>query len=484
MDATRYLGLARLLPVVMVTFVTIAPTLLAEESTLVFTDPRLDGNFAEEAAPNEPAASLTIVHEPAPLPRRLSQPQRVQASAAKPMPRPANSRYVEQTPPQRTTAPQIAAQLTRQPASSAARKTITRPVESVQQVNHEQRLPRQVKIEPVQPEEIDPAAEFLLEAHGLSQQAAAPEDFDEIIKLCQSAKRLGAEGEQLDFANNLMAWALNRRGQSRVDEGDKSLADADFEQALDLDPTNWRALHNRAVSYAQDGKFAEALDDFNRVAELNPLYAKAFANRATLFAQSGDLEVALDDYQRACRLDPKLLVAHVGLGRTYHLLGRREEALDAFNQALELDPESAEIVCSRADLLTDLGRYGEALADYARSIDLDPEFAHAYRNGSWLLATCPDPRYRDGANAVFGAERALKFGYGERHVALDTLAAAQASAGEFEKAIDTLMEAIKIAPYEARKAYRERLRMYESGEVFLTEPLTDIEQAVYEATDH
>jgi serine/threonine-protein kinase len=165
------------------------------------------------------------------------------------------------------------------------------------------------------------------------------------------------------------------------------------------------------------------------------------------------------------------------------LLGRREEALDAFHRALELDPNSAEIVCGRADLLTDLGRYAEALADYARSIDLDPEFAHAYRNGAWLLATCPDPRFRDGENATRGAERALEFGYGERHVALDTLAAAQASAGQFDKAIKTLHEAIKLAPYESRKVYFARLKDYEAGKAFLVRPPANVAQAVYEATD-
>ena len=47
-----------------------------------------------------------------------------------------------------------------------------------------------------------------------------------------------------------------------------------------------------------------------------------------------------------------------------------------------------------------MGLYGEALADYATAIDLNPEFAHAYRNGAWLLATCPDSKYRDGENAI------------------------------------------------------------------------------------
>jgi tetratricopeptide (TPR) repeat protein len=481
MDANRFRGLARLLPVVLVSLLTTAPVLRAEESsTLVFTQPIGDDDSAGEIATEPSSASWVIV--PGASPRMISQPKSLQASRAKPLLRPATTLVVEpaqrKTPVPRPAAVQLAAQTTTQPKALPVQQPATPQPQNVQPVAY-QEPDANAQV----PEQIDTSAKLLLEAHELSQQADTREDYDEIIALCQTAKKLGIQGDQLEFAHALMAWALNRRGQSRADQGQQRLADDDFQQALMLNPDNWRALHNRGVSYAQAGKIAEALDDFNRVIELNPLFAKAFANRATLFTQSGDLKVALADYQRACRLDPKLLVAQVGRGRVCHLLGRWEEALDAFNNALEIKSDNAEVVCSRADLLADMGRYGEALADYAHTIDLDPEFAHAYRNGAWLLATCPDPRYRDGANAVLGAKRALQSGYGERHVALDTLAAAQASAGQFDEAIKTLQEAMKIAPYEARTAYRSQLKLYQAGKPFLTKPMTDVAQAVYEATD-
>lgn len=510
MDATRFHGLARLLSVGLVTLLTTAPALRAEESsTLVFSQPNNGDDFEMESTEDgSAAASLVIVPEAKPL--AISQPERLQAAPAKRVPRPATTLVVERVK-KRTPSPRPAGLLATRTTTQPKLQPVHRPVQrlaqqppplrdqNVQPVNYEEPIAEPEPEEWQEPEEphvlqakpmaephvqqADPTAKLLVEAHEISQRAAEQQDYDEIIALCQMARRLGVEGDQLDFANTLMAWALNRRGQARVDEGNQKLADGDFEQALALNPDNWRALHNRGVSYAQAGKFADALDDFNRVIELNPLFAKAFANRATLFTQSGDLEIALADYRRACKLDPKLLVAQLGQGRVCHLLGHWEEALDAFNKTLEIKPDNPEVVCSRADLLADMGSYNEALGDYARAIDLDPEFAHAYRNGAWLLATCPDSRYRDGANAVLGAERALEFGYGERHVALDTLAAAQASSGEFDEAIKTLEEAIQIAPHDARSAYRSRLQMYQAGQIYLTEPPADVAQAVYEATD-
>ena len=128
-----------------------------------------------------------------------------------------------------------------------------------------------------------------------------------------------------------------------------------------------------------------------------------------------------------------------------------------------------------------MGRYGDALADYALAIEVKPNSAHAYRNGAWLLATCPDENYRDEENAVRGARQALEFAYGDRHVALDTLAAAFANAGEFDQAISTLEQAIEMAPSELRGDYLTRIKLYEAGQPYRTQPVATVSQANFQA---
>jgi tetratricopeptide (TPR) repeat protein len=317
----------------------------------------------------------------------------------------------------------------------------------------------------------DPESQLLVKAYELSLCASREEEFSQIVRWSAEAMRYGLEGENRQFALQLSAWALNRRGQLRSDENQHDLALADFRAALDFDQNCWRALHNRAVTYAQNGQFAEAFDDFCKVIELNPQFAKAYSNRATLYVQAGDFEKAMADYDAALKNDPALTAALVGRGRLCHLSGRLQDALASLNAAIEQDAQGAEIVCSRGDLLVDLGRYGDALQDYARAIDLNPKFEHAYRNGAWLLATCPDDGVRDVEGALKGAQAALDCGYGERHAALDTLAAALANAGRFEEAVGTVQQAIEIAPEEARAAYRARQQLYESGQPFRTHPI-------------
>ncbi|NOZ39155.1 MAG: tetratricopeptide repeat protein [Planctomycetes bacterium] len=329
--------------------------------------------------------------------------------------------------------------------------------------------------------EVASVAELLISAHEQSLEAKTAADYSQIVQQCAAAIDQGAQGDQRGFARQLSSWALNRRGQLRADEGEQELANADFQAALDFNPRNWRAMHNRGVSYAQAGKFAEAFDDFNRVIQLNPNYDKAYANRATLYVQAKDLQAAIKDYELAIRVNSKFATAHVGLGRVYHMLSRWDKAIEHYTAAAELEPTSADIFCSRGDLRADMGNYGKALADYARTIELDPDFAHAYRNGAWLLATCPDERFRDPENAVLGAEQALECSYGERHIALDTLAAALASNGQFEEAIAAVTQAVDLAPEDAKFTYLTRLQLYQDNEPFRTEPVGEVSQATYEA---
>jgi tetratricopeptide (TPR) repeat protein len=321
------------------------------------------------------------------------------------------------------------------------------------------------------------AAGALVRAYQLSLCAQSEAEYSEIIRDCAAALRAGMQDENRKFGHELSAWALNRRGQARADQGQFELALADFRAALEFDPNCWRAYHNRGVSLAQEGQFAEAFDDICRCVTINPNFAKAYSNRATLYVQAGDVERASADYESALRLEPQLTQALVGYGRLCHMTGRLDDALKNLNAAMDQSDVAAEVACSRGDLLVDLGRYRDALQDYAKAIDLDPEFEHAYRNGAWLLATCPDETVRDAQAALAGAKRALECGYGDRCAALDTLAAAQANAGQYQAATATISQAIQIAPAEARGAYEQRRAMYQAGHPFRTEPVSEVQTA-------
>jgi tetratricopeptide (TPR) repeat protein len=163
-----------------------------------------------------------------------------------------------------------------------------------------------------------------------------------------------------------------------------------------------------------------------------------------------------------------------------HLLGQLDEAIGHYDAAVQLAPEDGYAVACRADLLTDMGRYADATADYNLAIEIDPQSAHAYSGSAWLLATCPDDSVRDPQLAIERARMAIELSGKEDAVSFDTLAAAQASAGDFTAAAQNARQAIDLAPDNEREVYQDRLSLYQHAKPYRIAPLREVTQASYE----
>jgi tetratricopeptide (TPR) repeat protein len=324
------------------------------------------------------------------------------------------------------------------------------------------------------------AEQLAAQAHEWSASAESEADFTRIIETCRRSRASQPNQRVALYVGELSAWALNRRGQLKADAGRTKEAMLDFDDAVRADPKCWRATHNRGVLLAQAGLFEKAFDDFSSTIENNPDFAKAYSNRGALLVVAGQLPAALDDYGRAVELDPNLAIAHRGRGRVCHLLGRLDDAISHYDAAVQLAPDDAYAVASRADLLTDLGRYVDANDDYNRAIEIDPNSAHAHSGSAWLLATCPDSSVRNPELAIERARIAMELSGKQDALGFDTLAAAQASAGDFEAAAKSARRAIEIAVDDERDVYRDRLAMYQHAKPYRIAPLRAVTQVSYE----
>jgi len=98
---------------------------------------------------------------------------------------------------------------------------------------------------------------------------------------------------------------------------------------------------------------------------------------------------------------------------------------------------------------------------------IDHTDAMACNSLAWQFATCPDPQARDGASAIAAAEKAVadtKKTNAKYPIYADTLAAAYAEAGNFEKAVAVEKEAIALlTDTKAIADYTTRLRLYETN---------------------
>ena len=325
---------------------------------------------------------------------------------------------------------------------------------------------------------LSPADQLVAQAHSMSAQAKTEQDYSRIIETCRRAQASQASPETAKYAANLIAWSFNRRGQLKAEAGHDKEAILDFDDAIRTDSTCWRAVHNRGVLLAQAGQFEKAFDDFSRTIQLNPQFAKAYSNRAALFMVANNMNAAHQDYKKAIELDANLAVAHRGYGRVCQLMNQLDDAVLHYDAAVQLAPNDAYAAACRADLLTDLGRYSDALAEYNRALQLDPKSSQANCGSAWLLSTCPDSALRNTELALERANQAIELSGQKDAVSFDSLAAAQASSGDFDAAMKSIHKAIELAPADERDAYKERLVVYQQAKPYRIAPVERMAQQV------
>jgi tetratricopeptide (TPR) repeat protein len=310
------------------------------------------------------------------------------------------------------------------------------------------------------------ADQKIKQAFDKTKGATAVEDFSEIITLCQDGLNQGATGESATYARKLEAWGYNRRGEKYADSNKEKLALKDFEAAVSLDPGLWKALQNRGVSRAGLGDTKGALADFDAVIHLNSNYAKAWYDRGQLKFDQGDVTGALDDYNQAIQLQPSDADFYDSRGHANYRLGQFREALADYNRAVQLNPEDANALVNRGDAYREQGLYGPAASDYRDAVRVNPKFGRAYLMTAWLMATCPDQRYRDADKAIAAAQHAIELDGDKDYRYPDTLAAALASAGKFDDAKTAINKALPGAPIKEVAHMRQRLELYESGRAY------------------
>ena len=182
-------------------------------------------------------------------------------------------------------------------------------------------------------------------------------------------------------------------------------------------------------------------------------------------ASEGKTREAVQQYQASLRIRPtsncSLLLAEL-----LEQSGDRQGALTNCLAALALGPTPVDRA-KAGEVLAALGRSAEAIDQYRQALALVPDLVPALNNLAWILATDPDARNRNGAEAVQLAERACALTDYQTPVLIGTLAAAYAEAGRFKEAVATAQRARNLARAagqpEVAEKNRQLLELYQSG---------------------
>ena len=238
------------------------------------------------------------------------------------------------------------------------------------------------------------------------------------------------------------------------------LAKTHYDKALELSSNDPQVFYNRALVHQAMDESDLALEDYSKAISLKPAFTQAYFQRGSLYAKLGDFKNALSDFSEAIRLEPDYAPAYKKRGLAALQAGLYEQSLLDLSTALKKMPTDEALYNNRGMAYAAAGQFAFALTDYNRAIKLNPDAPQIHNNLAWLLATCPDPNHRNGAQALDHAKRACELSQWSYSGALDTLAAAYAELGRFEDAIKWQTTSIGYAPEQDKADLRARLEMY------------------------
>ena len=168
------------------------------------------------------------------------------------------------------------------------------------------------------------------------------------------------------------ALALSRQGKY-------SLAIADDEALLKLQPDNVRAAVNLSYNHLQRYEAEDAIQFANRALQLDPKSSGAYEDRGKANFLMGNSAQAISDYQQAAQLSPKETTPHTGLARVYSAQHDYEKALAECDVAQGLNPESSYPSVMRAVIYGDMGDMDKAMTQANAAIAADKASGDAYR---------------------------------------------------------------------------------------------------------
>jgi tetratricopeptide (TPR) repeat protein len=243
-----------------------------------------------------------------------------------------------------------------------------------------------------------------------------------------------------------------------------------------------KTFATRGETQKQPEALDQALSDHQQAATLDP---EALFGLGRFECRQGHLDQGIADltlYLQACRTNFNGLMSRAceyeslgnHLGNSGNVKGQEDalaKALADWNQLVALKSAAQSIHTSfRGEYYFRNHQYANALKDFRQAMELQPTDGFAQTSLARFLATCPDPAFRDGTNAVAIAQKACASDHYDDSWSLATLAAAYAETGDFVQAVKWQNQA--LVNLEAKDVYgdafraemRDRLTLYEKGQ--------------------
>jgi len=161
--------------------------------------------------------------------------------------------------------------------------------------------------------------------------------------------------------------------------GSYDTAIAEFERALDIEPTNDDAYRELGFAYERFNKLTEAEKTYQRAIALRPEYWAGYNWLGAFYYNQARYEDAAKEFQRVVDLAPDSFRGYSNLGSTLNELGRYEAAIDTLQRSIVIRPT--------AGAFSNLGnayfyskRFAESVDPYEAAVKIEDNDYRLWRN--------------------------------------------------------------------------------------------------------
>jgi len=240
-----------------------------------------------------------------------------------------------------------------------------------------------------------------------------------------------------------------------------------FTRVLAVTQDNAFAENNLGVALSNAGRGNDAVHHYREALRVLPKYEKAHNNLGVELAAQGKLAEAAEHFSFLLQYCPGNERLHNNLGTVLAQEGKLEAAIEQFQLAIKIKPDYSKPYFNHALALQKLGQYGPAGTNFMRALQLEPDWPEALNQAAFFLATCPDAKWRNPAEAVRLSRRANEISHAQVPAFLRTLAMAYAGNGNFSNAVATAGLAAQKAQAgnlgELTGQITEELKAYQDG---------------------
>ena len=212
-------------------------------------------------------------------------------------------------------------------------------------------------------------------------------------------------------------------------------AQAEYEQALRMDPNQLNALSIIAQLLVKQGKGKEAVERLQKHLEKARNRGAIFHMLGQVSLGAGDTKGGIQYLEKAVAANPTLVDAYVLIGNAHAKLGEFDRAIGQYKLAMESNPRSVQPKMLLATLYDRKKEYALANEYYEKVLELNGGFTPAANNLAWNIT-------RQDGNLDIALRWAEKARENDQHNpgVADTLGWVLYKRGKIDKAIRLLQE--------------------------------------------